>query len=81
MASGVTGGSSSSSALTAATLETNAKLDQIFQMVTTSQQITQQSIEALRAEFRKEQEETAERAAKKARLSAEVSFKRKTTLF
>ena len=77
MASGGIGGSSSSSAPDVATLETNAKLDRIFQMVTTSQQATQQSIEVLRAEFRKEQEETAERAAKKARLSAEVSFKRK----
>jgi len=34
-------------------------------MVTTT---TQQSIEALRAEFRKEQEETAEKTAKKANL-------------
>ena len=36
------------------TITTNAKLDQIFQMVITSQQTTQQSIEALRAEFQKE---------------------------
>jgi len=46
-------------------------------MVTTSQTTTQQSIEALRAELRKEQEETAENAAKKAHLSAEVTFRRK----
>ena len=46
-------------------------------MVTASQATTQQSIEALRVEFRKEQEETAERAAKKARLSAEVTFRKK----
>ena len=46
-------------------------------MVTTSQATTQQSIEALRVEFRKEREETAETAAKKARLSAEVTFRKK----
>ncbi|XP_065883338.1 uncharacterized protein [Dysidea avara] len=46
-------------------------------MVTASQATTQQSIEALRVEFQKEQEETAERAAKKARLSAEVTFRKK----
>ena len=45
--------------------------------MTASQATTQQSIEALRVEFRKEQEETAERAAKKARLSAEVTFRKK----
>ena len=46
-------------------------------MVTASQATIQQSIEALRVEFRKEQEETAERAAKKVRLSAEVTFRKK----
>ena len=46
--------------------------------MTASQATTQQSIEALRVEFRpKEQEETAERAAKKTRLSAEVTFRKK----
>ena len=58
-------------------LETNAKLDRIAHMVTASQATTQQSIEALRVEFRKEQEEISERAAKKARLSAEVTFRKK----
>ena len=67
----------SSCSLATATLETNAKLDRIFHMVTASQATIQQSIEALRVEFRKEQEETAERAAKKARLSAEVTFRKK----
>jgi len=51
----VAGGSSGRSGgttIAAATLE--AKLDRIIHMVTTSQTTTQQSIEALRAEFRKE---------------------------
>jgi len=58
-------------------LEANAKLDRIVQMVTASQASTQQSIEALRTEFQKEQEDTAERAAKKAHMSAEVTFRKK----
>jgi len=75
VAGGGSSGRSGGTTIAAATLE--AKLDRIVHMVTTSQKTTQQSIEALRAEFRKEQEETAEKAAKKARLSAEVTFRRK----
>ena len=73
------GGNSGSSNTTLATiaLEINAKLDCIFHMVTVWQAMTQQSIEALRAEFWKEREETAKRAAKKIHLSAEVTFKKR----
>ena len=46
-------------------------------MVTASQAATRQSIEELRAEFKKDQEGTAEKAAKKARLSATVLFRKK----
>ena len=46
-------------------------------MVTASQAATRQSIEELHAEFKKDQEETAEKAAKKARLSTTVMFQKK----
>ena len=72
MPSTVTAVPVTSSASTAAFMQLTAeKLDRTVTMINTSQAATRQS---LRSEFTTDQEETAERAAKKARLSADVVF-------
>ena len=75
MPSTVTAVPVTSSASTAAFMQLTAeKLNRIATMVNTSQAATRQS---LRSEFKTDQEETAERAVKKARFSADVVFCKK----
>jgi len=56
---------------------TAKKLDRNVAMVNTSQVATRQLIEELRSKFKKDQEEIAERATKKAHLSADAIFRKK----
>lgn len=64
-----------SSASTAKFMQlTVEKINRIVTMVNTSQAATRQLIEESRSKFKKDQEKTAEKATKKACLSADVVF-------